>query len=537
MWDLQSKGLIYSLPKRHDDRILSVGVTAEGNHVFSVSSDRIVYVWRRQTGELEYTLGPIETDGDYDRIYHEEWPAAFVFDSRQVVCGSKSGRIYMWEDGKLSFSSTGHHNQITSIAFAPDGQSFASGSQDGALMVWNASTGERVFDSLTGHSDRINHIVFSPDGTRIASGSDGGAVRLCSSFTGIQEGNLLLGHTAPVRSVSFSPSGNYLVSGSVDTLLRVWNLAVGQSIAVFKGHTDVILSVAFSPDGTQIVSGSGDMTIRLWNAPETTTPQHRTTHGTLQGAARSETHGEPTFEWELATDGWVRDTKHQLLLWVPLDLRSVLLSQQNSGLISRQGCVKLNFSGAKIGDDWGQCYSALWNWRNDNHVRIKSFEISEKFMRNLPSVTTLADLRAAVKGTTTKIVKISGIITGDGGVVDVGSKTTVLGADSNSGLTGGGFRVKNGNNVIIRNLHLSKSPAPTDLIGLQNATNVWVDHNTFTSDLDHGKDYYDGQCDISHASDFVTVSWNVFTEHYKVSLVGHSDNNGAEDTGHLRVTY
>ncbi|CAE6490756.1 unnamed protein product [Rhizoctonia solani] len=153
------------------------------------------------------------------------------------------------------------------------------------------------------------------------------------------------------------------------------------------------------------------------------------------------------------------------------------------------------------------------------------------------TVTTLADLRAAVKGTTAKIVKISGVITGDGEVVDIGSKTTVLGVGANSGLTGGGFRIKNGANVIIRNLQLSKSPAPTDLIGLQNATNVWIDHNTFTSDLDHGKDYYDGQCDITHGSDFVTVSWNVFTEHYKVSLVGHSDNNAAEDTGHLRVTY
>ncbi|KAJ1302902.1 hypothetical protein OPQ81_003201 [Rhizoctonia solani] len=153
------------------------------------------------------------------------------------------------------------------------------------------------------------------------------------------------------------------------------------------------------------------------------------------------------------------------------------------------------------------------------------------------TVTTLADLRAAVKGTSSKIVKISGVITGDGEVVDVGSKTTILGAGANSGLTGSGFRIKNGNNVIIRNLQLSKSPAPTDLIGLQNATNVWIDHNTFTSDLDHGKDYYDGQCDITHGSDFVTVSWNVFTEHYKVSLVGHSDKNGAEDSGHLRVTY
>ncbi|GAB1527600.1 hypothetical protein RhiTH_010776 [Rhizoctonia solani] len=150
------------------------------------------------------------------------------------------------------------------------------------------------------------------------------------------------------------------------------------------------------------------------------------------------------------------------------------------------------------------------------------------------SVTTLAALRAAVTGESAKIVRISGIITGDGEVVDVGSKTTILGVGSNSGLTGGGFRVKKANNVIIRNLRLSKSPAPTDLILLQEASNVWID---FSSDLDHDKDYYDGAFDVSHGSDFVTASWNVFTNHFKTSLVGHSDKNSAEDSGHLRVTY
>ncbi|CAE6395377.1 unnamed protein product [Rhizoctonia solani] len=153
------------------------------------------------------------------------------------------------------------------------------------------------------------------------------------------------------------------------------------------------------------------------------------------------------------------------------------------------------------------------------------------------TVTTLAALRAAVAGTSAKIVKVSGIITGDGEVVDIESNTSVLGVGSNSGLTGGGFRVKNSKNVIIRNLRLSKSPAPTDLIGLQGATNVWVDHNTFSSDLDHNKDFYDGAFDVTHASDFVTASWNVFTNHFKTSLVGHSDKNTAEDSGHLRVTY
>ncbi|EIN04238.1 pectin lyase-like protein [Punctularia strigosozonata HHB-11173 SS5] len=153
------------------------------------------------------------------------------------------------------------------------------------------------------------------------------------------------------------------------------------------------------------------------------------------------------------------------------------------------------------------------------------------------TVTSLADLRSAVTGATPKIVQVSGIITGDGDTIDVGNHTTVIGLGSNSGVTGGGFRVKKGTNVIFRNLKLSKSPHPTDLIELQTSTNIWVDHNTFTSDLDHDKDFYDGQLDMNHGTDFVTVSWNIFQQHFKTSLVGGSDNTGDEDSGHLRVTY
>ncbi|KAJ6564909.1 pectin lyase fold/virulence factor [Mycena vulgaris] len=152
-------------------------------------------------------------------------------------------------------------------------------------------------------------------------------------------------------------------------------------------------------------------------------------------------------------------------------------------------------------------------------------------------VTSLAALRAAATGVTAKIVQVSGIITGDGETIDIGSHTTVVGIGSNSGVTGSGFRVKKGTNVIIRNLQLSKSPAPTDLIELQTSTNIWVDHNTFTSDLTHDKDFYDGQLDMNHGTDFVTVSWNVFQQHFKCTLVGGSDNTGDEDSGHLRVTY
>ncbi|CAH0034526.1 unnamed protein product [Clonostachys rhizophaga] len=76
-----------------------------------------------------------------------------------------------------------------------------------------------------------------------------------------------------------------------------------------------------------------------------------------------------------------------------------------------------------------------------------------------------------------------------------------------------------------------------DAIGIQASTNVWVDHCDLSSDLNNGKNYYDDLLDITHAADYNTVSNTFFHDHYKASLVGHSDSNSAEDTGHLRVTY
>ena len=151
------------------------------------------------------------------------------------------------------------------------------------------------------------------------------------------------------------------------------------------------------------------------------------------------------------------------------------------------------------------------------------------------TVTTLAALKTAVAGTAKKTVYVSGSIALTG-QVDVGSNTSVIGVGASSGLTGGGLRVKNSTNVVLRNLRISKAVG-TDAITIQASTKVWVDHNDLSSDLTHDKDYYDGLLDITHGSDNVTASWNYFHDHYKVSLVGHSDSNASEDTGKLHVTY
>jgi len=151
------------------------------------------------------------------------------------------------------------------------------------------------------------------------------------------------------------------------------------------------------------------------------------------------------------------------------------------------------------------------------------------------TVSTLAALTSAVSGTAKKIVFISGTITG-AAVIRVGSNTSVIGK-SGSSLVGVGLRVYQESNVIIRNVKISKVLADYgDAIGVQEAHHVWLDHLDLSSDLDHDKDYYDGLLDITHGVYATTVTWTKLYNHYKGSLVGHSDSNQAEDVA-IRVSY
>jgi pectate lyase len=153
------------------------------------------------------------------------------------------------------------------------------------------------------------------------------------------------------------------------------------------------------------------------------------------------------------------------------------------------------------------------------------------------TVSNLADLQTALSGDDPAIIILSGSISG-ASQIRIGSNKTLLGKNSSAKLTGVGLLIKGAKNVIVRNLSISKvAEGNGDAIGIDSSNNVWIDHCDLSSDMDHGKDFYDGLLDITHAADFVTVSNTFMHDHYKASLVGHSDSNAAEDRGTLHVTY
>ncbi|OUM59351.1 polysaccharide lyase family 1 protein, partial [Piromyces sp. E2] len=152
-------------------------------------------------------------------------------------------------------------------------------------------------------------------------------------------------------------------------------------------------------------------------------------------------------------------------------------------------------------------------------------------------VRNQAELTAALKSTGSKIIRINGIININADL-NVNSNTSIIGMNKNSGIRGAGLIIKNARNVIIQNLKFNSCLGVNkDCINAQKSTNIWVDHCEFYNDRNHGKDYYDGLVDFTHASDYITLSWNYIHDHYKASLVGHSDSNGGEDSGKLHITY
>jgi WD40 repeat protein len=198
---------------------------------------------------------------------HQGWVISVAFspDGQHIASGSDDSTVRLWnvQTGVLAHELKGHQRAVTSVAFSPDGQHIASGSDDSTVRLWNVQTGVLAHE-LEGHQGWVVSVAFSPDGQHIASGSHDKTVRLWNVQTGVLA-HELKGHQYLVTSVAFSPDGQHIASGSGDKTVRLWSVQTGALVHELKGHQDDVISVAFSPDGQHIASGSHDKTVRLWN--------------------------------------------------------------------------------------------------------------------------------------------------------------------------------------------------------------------------------------------------------------------------------
>ena len=319
---------------RHADRVNAISYNADGTQLASASRDGTVRIWDLGNGrELLAYRDHVEVVSPDVKVNDSAIfrVAAVAFAPKSTLIASTGGNeIHLWDSttGKLVKKYAGHTLTIKGLAFAPDGKTFATGSDDKTVRVWSVETGKETI-AFPLHTSRvesvafspngkliaatdgdgflsiyrldattdkkpvlkvqaseptgqgINAVAFTPDGTKIVTGGNDAVPRLTTSTDplGVMipgSGVAIMkfpGHSGRVNSVAINPDGTLFATAGSDKTIRIWDAKNGKALRAIQGHLDEIATLAIRPDGKQIASGSTDGTIRLWDL--SATDEHR----------------------------------------------------------------------------------------------------------------------------------------------------------------------------------------------------------------------------------------------------------------------
>ena len=161
---------------------------------------------------------------------------------RVLVVDTRNGRI----ERRITVKNAS--GSVTALAFTPDG-TLASGTWSGIVNLWNPKTGQSIGHPTLVEPAPVASIAFAPDGRTFAtSGGSSGGMRIWVTGTQQQLGSDFPGGEGQWGNVAYTPGGRYLlavfgspVAGQAGTGYR-WPVALND----WEGHACAVAGRNFT---------------------------------------------------------------------------------------------------------------------------------------------------------------------------------------------------------------------------------------------------------------------------------------------------
>ena len=274
----------------HEDRVTCISFWKDGDKLLSASKDKSLKIWDVNTGENLGTL-----------LGHKSFPMSCAWspldESVAASCGDQL-ELFIWDLSNMSIKRTlqGHQRDdnpnfpikdalegheeldykslIWSVFFSPDGKYLASACVDSDVILWDVTTGVRIYTFNLPNDASTVAFVQTDHGTRLAAGSSAhhtvtlfDATFDDTSDKGVSSSSrtlaLLGGHSDWVLDVAFNGDGTRLASAARDKTVRVWDATAAEKLRKARFHSERCWSVAYSDDGKWLASASDDFKVRV----------------------------------------------------------------------------------------------------------------------------------------------------------------------------------------------------------------------------------------------------------------------------------
>jgi WD40 repeat protein len=281
VWDITPAHELFARTA-HDGMVYDVAFSPDGSLLATAGRDGNAIVWDAESGDALQVLA------DHTDVVNG---VAFSPDGQLLATTSADGSVILWETatGQKLRTLIGHDADrpggipmfrgVMAAAFSPrcpgtedaaaEPCPLATVGMDGQLIVWDALTGQRLFDYQEAVGG-LKSVAFSPDGKLLAIGSTGEPENTIGTATVLEvaSGEILStmpGHAGWVWDLAFSPDGKRLVTVDFFGVGRVWDVATGEPLAELTGPPSGF-SVTYCSPGTRLATGSGEGTVTLWDA-------------------------------------------------------------------------------------------------------------------------------------------------------------------------------------------------------------------------------------------------------------------------------